>query len=92
MIGDSIENARIQIRIQRKMVMKGWKMMLATFSMLHLNSKHPKDLVTAIAAIVRKSAYAIQFRSIAEYLQRTNIYFYMNDVLVFNFLFVLPAK
>ena len=72
--------------------MKGWTMMLATFSMLHLNSKHPKDLVTAIAAIVRKSAYAIQFRSIAEYLQRTNIYFYMNDVRVFNFLFVLPAK
>ena len=60
------------MKIQRKTVMKGWKMMLATFSMLHLNSKHPKDLVTAMAAIVRKSAYAIQLRTMAETLE--NIY------------------
>ena len=67
-MGERITNARIQIATHVIVVIIGRNIKVAADSMLHLKTRQPKDLVTAIEAIVRKSAYAIQFRNMAEYL------------------------
>lgn len=60
-MGDSIANERTQIAAQPTAAVHGLKILVARCSQLYLPRRHPADLDTAMAAMVKKSAKAIQY-------------------------------
>ena len=55
-IGDNTPKATSHMKTQAPNVMKGLNTKVAADSMLNLNMRQPRDLDTAIHAMVRKSA------------------------------------